>query len=300
MADFANFGKIILEGISSGKKLCINEVSRSLIEYASKNKVLYPLGLLDERIKLTKDWIELEKRRKEQIKAFLDIIEIAEKHDVPFIIVKTIKPFAYVPDDIDVLIINDVSFKHFIHALLKRGYFMRKGTLEVTLWKSFNKIPVYIDVHSKLSAGTYEYIDRYYIWGRRDYKKLDDDLKVPVANPTDELLITAAHAVMKELQVLLADVLHITLSSKHDLSMAFEQAKNIGVFYSLTLLSSLANMSKYTNIHFPYRIPFFKILQAYNENINFRLKAYPSRALIELLRLSSSKGVGILFRYLGL
>ena len=76
-----------------------------------------------------------------------------------------------------------------------------------------------------MGAGPYEYIDKHYLWKRRERRDFDG-LFISVPNPTDELIITATHSIMKELQVLLADLLHlVNFTKQHDIINAVQIAK---------------------------------------------------------------------------
>jgi len=299
------YTKLTLESIFLKKPIYINEIPRSLIEFAKRNKMLYLLGLYDERIRLTENWNELDCRRKEQAKAITEVAEIAEKLSIPLLIVKTFKPFVYVPDDIDILILEERSVRSLVYALFERGYLIRKrGTPEITLRKVNKNTFVDLDIHTKLASGPYEYIDKYYLWRRRRHVRIRDVL-VFTPNEVDELLITAAHAVMKELSITMADVLHILSINKTRLIAASDQSKMIGLSTALIYILNLARrviqaLSKQHmhNIVFPAKVPLFIVAQAYRENLMYRYKAHAIRPLREMLSMPSSKGIGILLRYI--
>lgn len=310
MLDKTLYSKIIIESLVMRKPLKTDHISIDLIRFAKMNKVLYLLGLYDKRIQRFPEWQELKARREEQKKAMIEVATIAEEHHIDLMVVKTIKPFEYVPDDIDVLVINDDTLDTFTNELLRRGYFLRKkGTPEVTLRKVVGNTFVDLDIHTKLGAGTYEYIDKRYLWKRRTYTLLISDMKVATPNMIDEFLITVAHAIMKELSLTIADILHAISLNKTIREEAIEQARKVGLLKATKFLINVANKTlnvvrrsydlsnKITN---PHRVPVPVIIDAYIENITYRLKTQGLAPLIEIVKIPSSKGIATLLRYIGL
>ncbi len=298
------YTKLIIGSIVKKSPLETDYIPKEIIDYAKSNKILYLLGLYDKRIQNYQEWQELRRRRKEQKKALVDVAYIAEKLGLEIMIVKTIKAFEYVPDDIDILIMDCRDMNYFIDELLKMGYFIRKkGTPEITLRKVTNNTFVDLDIHTKMAAGPYEYIDKHYLWKRRNRKKIDN-VEVMVPNEIDELLITVAHAIMKELLVLLADVLQVLYQNNQILRNAKEQSKDVGIStafnYMLKIASKIVTLyldKGAESIEFPLKVPVPIILGTYMENLSLRMKQQGLKPLKELINVPSSKGIGILLRY---
>jgi len=305
---YPTYVSLIVRSLILGRPLNISYVEPEIISIAKINKVLYQLGLYDERIHRYDEWQELHRRRAEQRQAIAEIATIAETRRIDLMIVKTFKPFDYVPDDIDVLVIDENTVEDLIQELMCRGYRIRKvGTPEITLRRIANKTFVDIDIHDKLGAGFYEYIDKHYLWRRRETVEIDG-ARIAKPNPVDELLITAAHAVLKELRIILADVLHVAISSKNGvLREALMQSRKVGLLKALRFLervSALAlQMSKNEReieLKFPLNVPPHVIFMAYLENLKHRVEIGGMKPLKELVKTPSSKGIGILLRYVGL
>ena len=274
---------------------------------AKRHKVLYALGFYDSRIHGTDIWCELDKRNKVHEEVIVNISELANKFGIRLLIVKTLKFPGYIPDDIDILVIDDP--KPLIEELLKRGYFIRKiGTPEITLRTYVNNLYIDLDIHRRMAAGAYEYIDKYYLWSRRIYRKVMD-VEVPTPNKIDELLITAAHAVLKELQITLSDIVHYMYHIVHTscfVRSVIRQAHTLGLGKPVSLLTHLSKSllrsalldKDVLELKFPVKVPPQSLLGGYIENIKFRVCRQGLRPLSEFFRFPSSKGISRLLEYI--
>ena len=306
-------------------KKYLSHISANTVKFLKENKILYEIGFKEPRIKRNNEWWKDHIRRTEQLKAIKEVTLLSEKLGIDILIVKTFKPFNYAPDDIDVLLIDSNALEDLINIMTNEyDYFVRKvGTPEVTLRRIVNNTFVDVDIHTKMGAGPYEYIDKHYLWKRR--KKLNfDKFSINIPNPIDELIITAAHSVMKELQVLLADLLHLVNFTKHyNVKNAIRTAKKLGLTIPLYILITLVEkITKSETIKerpykkknpnrdfirilsnpktFPCKVHPLLIGLAYKENIKHRIRNHGIKAIKELSRIASSKGTGILMRYIGL
>jgi len=304
----ALYPSLIIRSIILRKRLSSEHIPRDLMELARRNKVLYLLGLYDERIQQSWEWRELSMRRREQRKAMAEVGMIASEANVDLMIVKTIKPFEYVPDDIDVLMMNEGDVEVLVSMLLRKGYFLRKkGTPEVTLRKVVGDTFVDLDIHHKMGAGHYEYIDKHYLWKRREYVVIDG-VKVAKPNVVDEVLITSSHAVMKELVITIADILHVFFLDKAIIEEAMKQSKRIGLATAFGFLSKVASTTISSALRspeqklfkYPLYVPPYIVFSAYIENFEYRLKTCRTTPLVELIKTPSSKGIATLLRYAGL
>ena len=291
----------------------INEKGMSdLLNYARINKVLYVLGLYDKRLRNTPYWRELGRRRVEQHKSIIEVVDIAENLGLRILIVKTLKPFPYVPDDVDILVLdNDIN--QLVTVLRQKGYQLLKiGTPEVTLRKIVNGTFVDLDIHIEMGAGPYKYISKQYLWRRHTYKILSDR-KVPVPNDVDELLITIAHSVLKEFSINLADIFHIIFTDRETLSLAYHQSTQIGLSKAFKFASNIAvkvikSISKNTKDSlkrellslFPMRVHPLVIASSYVENVSYRLRFDGIKPFKELIKAPSSRGIANILRYVGL
>jgi len=282
------------------------KVSNDVIEYMRVNKVLYQIGLYDERVRKTSAWLRLRRRSYEHVRAIVELSELVQELGLKVLVVKTIKPFNYVPDDIDVLVIDDDALQVLVKALIERGYFVRKrGTPEITLRRIVGDTYVDLDIHCTMGAGPYTYIDKYYLWRRRTCRRLYG-VKVATPNDVDELIITAAHAVLKEFKVILADVFHILAVNQQLVNTARTTARYIGLSKPLEFLVDLVTktlMNAFTRengveITYPFKVPLTTVLDAYIENLKYRMRRQGIKPLKEIVKAPSSKGIKILLEYL--
>ncbi|MGC9080000.1 MAG: hypothetical protein ACP5G1_04650, partial [Nanopusillaceae archaeon] len=272
------------------------------------------IGLYNTQIAQTSLWQELSRRRTAQVSSIVETVEIADKLGVELLVVKTLKPFLYVPDDIDILVIDDEKIDYLIEYLRKKGYFIRKiGTPEITMRKLTNKTYVDLDIHTKMAAGPYVYIDKYYLWKRHIYKTVLDR-KIPTPNDVDEILITVGHGIMKEFHLLLADIFHLLSITPEMHQEARLQAEKIGLStpykYTMRVATSFINhvVSEVSRpkqlgnalFGFPRKVPLAIIIKSYLENLNYRVKKEHTTPIKQLIKAPSSKGIGILLRYLGI
>ena len=135
------------------------------------------------------------------------------------------------------------------------------------------------------------------------------DVEVPTPNEIDELLITAAHAILKEIRITLSDIIHYMYYIVHTPSIVksvITQAYTLGlgkpvsllVHLSKSLLGSVLLSKNVLELEFPVKVSFQSLLEGYLENIKFRLRKQGLRPLSELLRLPSSKGIPVLLEYI--
>jgi hypothetical protein len=258
------------------------------------NKVLYFAGLYNKKLQDTEEWQERKRRLVLQRDAIKEFAEIAEKLGLRYIIIKTFKLFPYVPDDVDILIIDTNLMSGLINELKKRGYFIRKiGTPEVTIRKVANKTYVDLDIHHKMAAGNYIYYDIFTLW--QNHKKLIiDGYQIYVPSPQDECIITMAHAVLKEFEILLSDFLQIYLCIKQNyiepnylsLTGHIETYKLVQKKISLTFLDKIA---------FPYRLKIWEVVYVYLHNLKHRMRREGYKPFLEFVSSAGARGIKKVF-----
>lgn len=292
-----NATKLIVEKLHHNKLLNVRPES---LNYLNRNKILYTAGLYSDEIRATSEWIEQSRRRKEQLKALKDLFEVSEKLDVDLLAFKTFRPFEYVPDDVDIIIMNDSELNSLVSVLLKNGFFIRsKGTPEVTLRKLVNGTFVDFDMHTRIAAGHYEYIDKWKLWKRRRFIE-KDGIKIAVPNAADEMLIFAAHDIMKEFKITLATILHVLTLRKDIVSEAYKRSSVFGLSCAFRYLIKISSIFDNYLSDLPLKVPLPIVVSSYVENMQYRLKSQGLRPVKELSLFPSSKGIAALIRYVGL
>lgn len=272
----------------------------SIVKIARANKVLYQLGQLFPEVQKSSEWLEISKRRVAQIEELIKFNEIANEIGLRYIVVKTFRFPGYVPDDIDILV--HPNSQHLIWDLIsilidKHGYYLRsKGTTEMTLRKPMRGTYVDFDVHTNLGAGPYIYLDSQVVFENSINIKLEGE-SIPVVNREFEFIISAAHAIMKEFELTLADVLtFLYLYPYVKEASILKVAKNVGlknatyIYWNLSqFLTKKILLGK--NICLPYRIPLYFTILAYIESAAYRMRLNSIKPLKELISFPRAKGI---------
>ncbi|MEM2742061.1 MAG: nucleotidyltransferase family protein [Nitrososphaeria archaeon] len=273
---------------------------KSIIENARLNKVLYQLGQLFPEVQKSSEWLEVSKRRVAQMEELMRFNETANEVGLRYVIVKTFKFPSYVPDDIDILV--HPNSRHLIWDLIstlidKYGYFLRsKGTTEVTVRKPMHGTYVDFDVHGDLGAGPYVYLDAWTVFENSISIKLRGE-SIPTVNQKFEFIICVAHAIMKEFELTLADILTFLYFypymkgvgiSKITKNMGLKNATHAFWRLSQSLVEDILLGGKIT---LPYRIPLYLTIPAYIENTVYKMRSSGLKPLKDLLSFPRAKGI---------
>jgi len=276
----------------------------SIVETAKVNKVLYQVGILFPEVQKSSEWLEISKRRIAQKEELVKFNEVAEAVGLQYVVFKTFRFPDCVPDDIDVLVLP--SSKHLISQLVSKlihehGYFVRsKGTTEMTVRKIADGTYVDFDIHDDLGAGPYLYLDSGVVFKNSANMNLGDT-SIPVVNREIDLVICAAHALMKEFELTLADVLTFIYSFSSVKSFkVLDVAKRVGLanaVYSFWRFSQLIveDVLSENVMVLPYRIPIYFTLKAYAENMRYQMKFRGLKPVKNFLMFPRAKGVKKLF-----
>jgi len=277
-------------------KVLKNEIqlSREIKQGLIANKILYLAGLYNRDLQRSEEWQERERRRRLQSISIGEVVEVAEKFGIRYLIVKTFKLFPYVPDDIDILLLDFNQRDLLIKELLQRGYFIRKvGTPEITLRKVANNTYVDLDIHHKMAAGNYVYYDSEILWRNRRKMHLND-YEVYTTSQQDECILTIAHALMKEFEILLSDFLQVYLCVK----LNYMDTRYLAVVGHRRTFELFSHKIKYilsNEIALPYRLHVWEAVDIYLHNVRQRIKKDQMKVLIELISSLESKGLAKIF-----
>ena len=272
-----------------------------------------------------------KKRKEGQREAIGELLQISDALGIEFMVVKTLKPFNYVGDDIDLLVSNNHSLKLLINALRSHGYFIRKvGTPEIIVRKYILNVPIDLDIHHQLSAGYIPYISARDVWNKRIKKKIDG-YEVYAPAPMHEMLITVGHSLLKELRMTLADFYHLLIVLKNlKLDDLYHEAAKHGLGNALRIFISVANRFhkyfyheevivginrecvKFIDIHdtiirhrilklkydMPYVYPIELLFLAYADKFKHEVSERGFNAVLDFMRTPSAKGINLILDYL--
>lgn len=308
------------------------DMVNSAIKYAVDHKV-FPLfydGCSKNQIYLPSEaHVRIEyylKHRKMQIEASKAFIDICEKLDFDFMFFKTFRPFNYIPDDVDVLLSDNVNLKLLVNELKKEGYFILKvGTPEIVLRKVDGGNYVDLDVHKRLAVGSLDIFNVKSLWEKKAYEviKLGDGYQAIKLSEDYEVVREAAYSLLKDFHLSIAGFyLGIDAMINRDLpvikKIAIEEnfsmhlSLYLDLVYSLTcelfeaegkpllqykrdetLISSLCK-----NLRVPYPYPVSVIVWAYLSKAVLEINRKGNVNVIpQIMKQPASKGINILLEY---
>ena len=171
-----------------------------------------------------------------------EIANAASKANLKFLVFKTLKPFPYLVSDLDILLPTTNSFYAFTDILQKQGFRIMSSSSHVKiLEKNLNGKSYSVDVHNRITAGGLEYIDKSHLWhDRKIYRFRGEEIYVP--SPEWELVIIAAHSVLKEFTISLADFFYtLYLLKEMDKSKLIEIVKEGDLVFPFSIFIEVIN-----------------------------------------------------------
>jgi hypothetical protein len=268
----------------------LESLSPNIIKELKANKILFFAGLINTKLQETEEWQELMRRRTLQLQALREFAETAEKIDIKYVVVKTFKLFPYVPDDVDILLLDHDKKNNLITELTAKGYSIRSiGTPEITLRKVNYSTYVDLDIHHKIAAGEYVYYPNDDLWRKRRELEIDGT-KLPVASWEDECILTIAHAIMKEFKILASDILETLLCQRKGY-IQLDRLRESGHLKTYRIFMRLQRQIIFKELNLPYRIPIGVVICAYINHFNHRIKKENLLPLRELMQFPKAKGI---------
>lgn len=282
------------------------------IEFLRLNKVMVGIAelcnafscrnkLLDQRFHRYRIYME-EARR---------ISEAFEINDIRFVVIKTISTFPKDVADIDILV-DSKNRKLAEETLSKIGYRKRKIGLEQNLWSIIRDDVVDVELHTSVAASGFKYYPSEML-----FENAIELNGVRIPSRLDSVVLTAAHSVIKDLYITLADLLDFYLAlvkNKITAERVIEYAKTLGLATPVQLYlfvieriyegkSTLALQQNPLLIidqnTVPARPGITAIVYSYSELLVHKLKLQGAHAtLTELTTLFQSKGLDALIHYL--
>lgn len=172
-----------------------------LFELARKNKI--SLLLLNNIEKLSEE----KKRYNQRYTQVLNMLRFLGKtftHPLlNYVLIKTIKPYPYIPSDVDLLMKTSADLQKAVSLLRKEGFILvEKEKHEITLFSE--KYSLNVDLYLELNVVDFIYLDKTQLFKHTDFKTIHDS-KIRVLRPPAELVVVASHALYKEQIVTLND-----------------------------------------------------------------------------------------------
>jgi len=328
--------------ISPPSCFCIDsDTAEKAVDIAIRNKI-FPLFYercaqlsiqLPDRSKAIAE--EYMRRRTEQLKEMTVVANLCCKLGIKFAFFKTFRPFTYIPDDIDIIIKNDVDFRKLVHALLRdKGYELRMvGPFATILRKVTNRTYVDLDIHRAITAGHLQLLKSESIWNNIIYRDIGNEFgfKVPVLCEDYEVVNIAAHSLFKDfslniptfylathvllcrnirqlqkiaeqegLAIALSIMLFITLRINEILYGEDMSVKNVELPLDDVFFTKVIEADIRQGLTMPYPYPLPLTIYAYVWKAWFEVRRLNIRVLAQLAKQPSSKGIRLLINYFGL
>jgi len=218
-----------------------------------------PLKIMHKIIKLKKlcDY-EMSK----SFFSFSYINETFKKSNIPFLVFKSIAPYNFVRDDIDILVRSKIDFQIAKRILVMDGF---HGSDENNLAIHFDKEnQLQIDLHPQISwnmfgrsGNGFHLLDEDNLWSRKREADISG-ISVYVPSVEDDILILCAHSIFQHHYITLNEVFHIgeliRLSPNIDWNYIFSSANKFG-WTSILCFTLFIIYQKYTHLYIKEIIP---------------------------------------------
>ena len=269
-----------------------------------------------------------EARWRARLETIKDIVQISQEHGLQVVIFKTLKPFPYDPDDVDVLALDNRSFQILVNELKRRNFFqLFKGTPEVSFRKLFPDTYVDVDIHTELAIGYLKILDKEFVRKAIVYRSIKVDrtcIKVPVLSDVVEVVREAAYVLLKDFSITPASFfLGIHALKNLDYKDLQRTAQRVALAFHLEIYLATVyllaasmfgwdyvNDIKYVpsmsallllNLKKPYDIPYmyhpFHVTVAYLAKIFGEIKNKNVNVVLQVFHQPSAKGVGSILWY---
>ena len=220
-----------------------NEKQKALL----RNKILTPIAyILHTCCNYNDNIIDFRIHRYQvYMKACRELSLAFREAGIELAIIKTVRAFPADIADIDIVVkARDKS--RAIEVLKKLGYKLRKESLKQDLWTKIDQgVIVDVELHTNVALAGFTYIENEFIFNNIVIK---NDISVP--NENIEIILEAAHAVIKDLEVRLSDILNLVfylnkIKDKYkdpwpSLYLILSNAKLMGLTTPLVYISKLA------------------------------------------------------------
>jgi len=177
------------------------------LQIAEQNKI--PLlflrnlasGLESPSVKSTLLRYEKEYKRTMDLMGF--VASTLEPVNANYTLFKTLKPFPYVPSDVDVLLLSDNDLKKVVRALMSEGCIVLDGdAYGVTMFSPIHKMN--IDLTTQIAVSGLVYVNKELLIDHVCELDVHGTIVRTLSSPAD-LLVVTAHSIFKEQMFTLSD-----------------------------------------------------------------------------------------------
>jgi hypothetical protein len=263
----------------------------------------------------------------------LDIVgEKLNASGIEYYVFKTFKPFAYDMTDLDLLFMNRKDMLLASKMLIEICGFkpIARGTYSIALRKTIGGLDIDLDLQTRIAAGTFEYVEV------SNIKNIMREIgytsrKLSFLKPELELVVITGHTFYKDFSISLANILYFdylrrtinrsilnTILEHYPYLLkpfklldyfvnSLQDTIHIGKYpitsdsmkclECLLMRKSICEVLRKEQGTFPLPLPI--AARNYIETANTLVKNHKYNQLYELLNLPRSRGVGLLFRRIG-
>jgi len=198
------------------------------LQFVRKNKLL---DLYLERISrssrdtyILKSMVEREGRRALFRDAVVNTARNLDESGVEYALFKTLKPFRFLPNDIDILIFDMENLEMARAALTEAGYVL--GEYEPYVVSFSSPEGVMVELHLEMSIAYFVYLDKALLKPHVTCVNIDG-VRVYTLKPSAELLCTIAHLLFKENMITLSDYMEIRVRMGRQLNDGSEEFRRL-------------------------------------------------------------------------
>ena len=210
------------------------------LKLAKKNKVSF-LFLKNVKSKVANFPESLFLSYEEQYNNAVGLTKFVAAHlkeaHVPYTFFKTIKPFPYLPSDVDVLLFSNNDLTKVIKSLENQGCKVLDGdAYGVTMYSP--EYNLNIDLTTQIAVTGLSYVDKFSLL---DHVVNADfhGTKIRSLSPASDLLVVTAHSILKEQMFTLSDYYFLVMLVKH-----WTEAANLAQkFYLTSALKTIFSMT---------------------------------------------------------
>jgi len=226
--------------------------SPEYLQIAKINKIplFYLESLSDtERNQFKSQYDAFRMRHEKVVRSIAYVSEVFEKSHVNYSFFKTIKPFSYLPSDVDVLINSAGDFSRALRALTKVGFVKMAEDSFSTTMKNLERDSFLLDVDLQLapSVANIPYINTAMLFDHVIEKRNGNAL-IKTLDANADIIVAASHSFYKEHMFTLSDYYTIALLSSNvspsDLfDLSLRTKTTLSVFTTFTLVNQITKVA---------------------------------------------------------